>query len=86
MRLTRIDTIVLSFAAAALWAAPVAAQDKLCPCPPPAPPPPAWTGSLGGGLSLTGGNSDTNSYNLDFALKHDPGTKRVFKATACSRP
>ena len=80
MRLTRLDTVVLSLSAAALLAAPVAAEEKLCPCPPPAPPPPAWTGALGGGLSLTGGNSDTNSYNLDFALKHDPGRKRVFKA------
>ena len=80
MRLTRIDAVVLSLAAAVLLAAPAAGQEKLCPCPPPAPPPPAWTGSLGGGLSLTGGNSDTNSYNLDFALKRDPGTKRVFKA------
>jgi putative salt-induced outer membrane protein len=80
MRLSRIDRVVLSLAAVALWAGPAAAQEKLCPCPPPAPAPPAWTGSLGGGLSLSGGNSDTRSYNLDFALKHDPGTKRVFKA------
>jgi putative salt-induced outer membrane protein len=63
----------------ALLASSAVAQEKLCPCPPPAPPPPAWTGALGGGLSLTGGNSDTKSYNLDFALKHDPGKKGVFK-------
>jgi putative salt-induced outer membrane protein len=29
---------------------------------------------------LTSGNSDTKSYNLDFALKHDPGKKGIFKA------
>jgi putative salt-induced outer membrane protein YdiY len=55
------------------------AQKKLCPCPPPSPPPPAWTGSLGGGLSLTGGNSDTSSYNLDFALTYDPKKKGLLK-------
>jgi putative salt-induced outer membrane protein YdiY len=71
---------VLTVLAALLVCAPVAAQEKLCPCPPPEPPPPAWKGSLGAGLSLTGGNSDTNSYNLDFALRHDPGGKGVFKA------
>ena len=68
-----------SLAAALLLAGTAAAQEKLCPCPPPAPPPPAWTGALGGGLSLTAGNSDTKSYNLDFALKHDPGRKSIFK-------
>jgi putative salt-induced outer membrane protein len=80
MRLTRINAIVLVLAVVGLSAAPTTAQEKLCPCPPADPPPPAWTGALGGGLSLTGGNSDTSSYNLDFALKHDPRTKRVFKA------
>jgi putative salt-induced outer membrane protein YdiY len=67
--------------AAALLLLPGAAraQEKLCPCPPPAPPPPAWKGSVGAGLSLTGGNTDTSSYNLDFAVKHDPGKKGIFK-------
>jgi putative salt-induced outer membrane protein len=76
----RVNGPVLALAAALLLAGPAAAQEKLCPCPPPAPPPPAWTGALGGGLALTAGNSDTNSYNLDFALKYDPGKKGVFKA------
>jgi putative salt-induced outer membrane protein YdiY len=71
---------VVALAAALLLAGPALAQDTTCPCPPPSPPPPAWTGSLGGGLSLTSGNSETNSYNLDFALTHDPRTKSVFKA------
>lgn len=70
---------LLALAAALLLAGPARAQEKLCPCPPPAPPPPAWKGSLGGGLSLTGGNSETNSYNLDFALTHDPRKKSVLK-------
>jgi putative salt-induced outer membrane protein YdiY len=70
---------LLSLAPILLLARPVLAQEKLCPCPPPSPPPPAWAGSLGGGLSLTGGNTKTNSYNLDFALIHDPKTKSVVK-------
>ncbi len=75
-----VDRAILTLAVAVLLAGPVAAQEKLCPCPPPTPPPPAWSGSLGGGLSLTSGNSDTKSYHLDFALKHDPGKKGIFKA------
>jgi putative salt-induced outer membrane protein YdiY len=72
--------VLLVFAATLLLAGPARAQEKTCPCPPPSPPPPAWHGSLGGGLSLTGGNTETNSYNLDFALTRDPKTKSVFKA------
>jgi putative salt-induced outer membrane protein YdiY len=75
----RIAHALPVFAAALLLAGPARAQEKLCPCPPPTPPPPAWTGSLGGGLSLTGGNTQSNSYNLDFSLVHDPKTKSIFK-------
>ncbi len=46
----------------------------------PAAPPPAWTGSLGAGLSWTGGNTDTRSYNVSFAVMHDPKGDNVFKA------
>jgi putative salt-induced outer membrane protein YdiY len=56
-----------------------AAQDT-CPCPPPAPPPPVWRGSLGAGLAITGGNSDTNSFNLSFNVAYDPLKKNIFKA------
>jgi putative salt-induced outer membrane protein YdiY len=70
----------VGLAAALLLGGPAAAQEKLCPCSPPSPPPPSWTGTLGAGLALTGGNSDTTNYNLDFALKHDPGRKGIFKA------
>jgi putative salt-induced outer membrane protein len=76
----RLDRAILALAAALLLGGPAAAQEKLCPCPPPPPPPPAWTGALGAGLALTGGNTDTKNYNLDFALKHDPGKKGIFKA------
>jgi putative salt-induced outer membrane protein YdiY len=68
------------FAQSPTGAGPAGAQEKMCPCPPPSPPPPVWRGSLGGGLSLTSGNSETTSYNLDFALARDPKTRSVFKA------
>jgi putative salt-induced outer membrane protein YdiY len=61
-------------------AASSAAAQETCPCPPPPPPEPSWKGSLGGGLALTGGNSDTNSYNLSFNVVYDPKTKNTFKA------
>jgi putative salt-induced outer membrane protein YdiY len=76
----RTARTLLALAVALLVAGPARAQEKLCPCPPPSPPPPAWKGSLGGGLSLTGGNSETNSYNLVFALAHDPKQRGIFKA------
>lgn len=69
----------VALAAILLGAGPARAQEKLCPCPPPSPPPPAWSGSLGAGLSVTGGNTDTSSYNLDFALRYDPKKKGVLK-------
>ena len=50
-----------------------AAQDA------PAPPPPAWTGSIGAGLAVTSGNSDTSNMNLSFKAVHDPKTRTVFK-------
>jgi len=62
-----------------LVASTAAAQDT-CPCPPPPPPPPSWTGSLGAGLALTGGNSDTESYNLSFNALYDRKQKNLFRA------
>jgi putative salt-induced outer membrane protein YdiY len=63
----------------ALSALPAVAEET-CPCPPPSPPPPHWTGSIGAGLALTSGNSDTKSYNLTATALYDPKTKNVFKA------
>ena len=71
---------LLALAGILLGAGSAGAQEPLCPCPPPSPPPPVWKGALGGGLSLTGGNTDTKSYNLDFAVVRDPKKKDVFKA------
>jgi putative salt-induced outer membrane protein len=47
-----------------------------------APPPKMYTGSLGGGIALTGGNTDTKNFNLTFNLLRDPKTNNVFKSTA----
>src|SRR5512139_163736 len=70
-------------------ASPVAAQVTLPPAgaaPPPAapapppPPPPGWAASLGAGLAITSGNSDTSTINLAYDLLRDYGTKVVFKS------
>lgn len=45
----------------------------------PAPPKP-WSSSIGAGLAITSGNTDTKNYNLSFATKYDPKTRFVFKA------
>jgi putative salt-induced outer membrane protein YdiY len=47
-----------------------------------APPPKPWNTSVGAGLALTSGNTDTKNYNLTFATKYDPKTKLIFKADA----
>ena len=57
---------------ALLLAAPALAQ--------PAAPP--WTGSIGAGLAVTSGNTDTKNINLSFTTKYDPKTKFLFKAEA----
>ena len=51
------------------------------PAPPPPPPPPGWTGSIGGGLALTSGNSDTSTINVGYDVLRDHGTNVLFKST-----
>jgi len=49
----------------------------------PAPAPvPVNTGSFGGGIALTSGNTDTKNFNLAFSFAHDPKTRNVVKVTA----
>lgn len=48
----------------------------------PAPPPPPWTSSIGAGLAITSGNTDTQNINLSLATKYDPQTRIIFKAEA----
>ena len=52
------------------------------PAPPAKPPAKPWASSIGAGLAITSGNTDTKNYNLSFATKYDPKTKFVFKADA----
>lgn len=60
----------------------VLAQAPTCPCPDePPPPPPVWTGSVGAGLALTQGNSDTTNLNLSFDLVRDAQGPVVFKSS-----
>ncbi len=48
----------------------------------PSTPPSPYTGGLGGGIALTGGNTDTKTFNLTFNLVRDPKTKNVIKLDA----
>lgn len=58
-------------------ALPLFAQDA-----PPAPPADLWTSSIGAGLALTSGNTDTRNVNVSFNTVWDPKTDRLFKADA----
>ena len=44
--------------------------------------PKIYTGSLGGGIALTGGNTDTKNFDLTLGLVRDPKTRNVIKANA----
>lgn len=46
------------------------------------PPPDIWTSSIGAGLAITSGNSDTTNINFSFNTKYDPKTRFIFKADA----
>lgn len=46
------------------------------------PPPPLYTGSVGGGFALTGGNTDTQSFNLSGELIRDPQTSNLIRGKA----
>jgi putative salt-induced outer membrane protein len=46
------------------------------------PPPDIWASSIGAGLAITSGNSDTTNINFSFNTKYDPKTRFVFKADA----
>src|SRR5258705_1878990 len=47
----------------------------------PAEPPRVYTGNVGGGFAITGGNTDTTNFNLTAGLTRDPKTKNVIKGT-----
>ncbi len=83
-RLCLVISLGLAFSAPALAQtdAPPAPPACKCPCPCPEPPPPPLTGSVGAGLSITSGNSDTSAFNLSFGLVYDPKTHSLFRADA----
>jgi putative salt-induced outer membrane protein YdiY len=47
----------------------------------PPPEPRSWTATLGGGLSLTSGNTDSLAYNVAFDIAHDNNRGNVAKWT-----
>jgi putative salt-induced outer membrane protein YdiY len=57
------------------WPTPARAQV------PPPKPPPGLAGSLGAGLALTNGNTDTFTVNVAYELLRDHGTDVVLKST-----
>src|SRR5438876_872333 len=65
----------VALAAIALYATMALAADPAAPTPP-------WSSSIGAGLAITSGNTDTKNYNLSFATKYDPKTRFLFKADA----
>jgi putative salt-induced outer membrane protein YdiY len=69
---------VLALLGALVLCGNIAAQDAA----PPAPPVKPWTGSIGAGLALTSGNTDTQNFNFSVSTKYDPQTRFVFKAEA----
>lgn len=41
-----------------------------------------YTGNLGGGLAITGGNTETRSFNLSAELRRDTGSRNVIEGRA----
>lgn len=72
-------SVVSPFAAVLVLVSASAAFAQAPPAPPP--PPPGWAGSLGAGLALTAGNSDTSTANLAYEVLRDMGGEVVFKST-----
>lgn len=62
------------------WATPCEAQDAT-PAAPPAPPPRSWIASIGAGIALTSGNSDTSTVNLAFDAVHDDHRRFIFSTS-----
>ena len=60
-----------------LIALPLVAQEAPAPA---APPVKAWSSSIGAGLAITSGNSDTTNINVAASTAWDPKTDRLFKA------
>lgn len=72
--------VVSSLAVVAFVSSAPVASAQAPPAAPP-PPPPGWAGSLGAGLAVTSGNSDTSTANVAYELRRDMGGEVVFKST-----
>lgn len=57
----------------------LSAFPAVCPAQEAEEPAKAYTGNIGAGLSLTGGNTDTASFNVSGELTYDPKTKNIVK-------
>lgn len=68
---------IAAFLVAIILVAPASGQDA--PADTPVDP---WTSSLGAGLAITSGNTDTQNVNIAFGTIYDPKTIHVFKAEA----
>ena len=63
----------------------LSAFPAVCPAQEAEEPAKAYTGNIGAGLSLTGGNTDTASFNVSGELTYDPKTKNQETAGASNR-
>src|SRR4030095_230442 len=72
------SSVVLSCFAVSLFTTPIAVAQAQQP---PAPMS-VYSGSFGGGLALTSGNTDTKNFNITFNLVRDPKTRNIFKVDA----
>lgn len=84
----RIRRSIVGVCAACAWlvgvAPPAAAQDPTPPTEQPYywdEPIKVWTGSLGAGLAMTSGNSDTSTFNISYELARDAQQRLIFKST-----
>lgn len=71
------NRVLLFSAFSVLLTLPASAQT-----PPVEPRPSYWRVALGAGLAITGGNSDTSTFNASYDITYDPKTKYIFKSDA----
>jgi putative salt-induced outer membrane protein YdiY len=82
LRLHRLHRLhLLRLALALIVATTLASRPASAQAPAPPPPPPGWTGSVGAGMALTSGNTDTSSVNVGYDVLRDHGTDILFKST-----
>lgn len=68
--------VILSLLAASAFGSKLAIAQT------PTGPTPVYTGNVGGGFAITGGNTDTSNFNLTAAIVRDPKTRNVIKGNA----